>query len=611
MRTRNPQGNIYIPVLVTMTLFVSLGIIATTYVGNQAKLANQKKYKAITFNIAEAGAEYYRWHLAHAQQDYQDGTGTSGPYTHDYYNAAGDVMGQFVLDITAPPNGSTIVNILSTGHSTEKPLVTKTVKVKMGIPSFTNYAVAANDVMRFGEGTEVYGPIHSNNGIRFDGLAHNVVTSHVSTYDDPDHTGAVEFGVHTHDTDTSSGTSINNTFRSAEAPPNTMPNRSDVFMAGREVGVASIDFDSITSDLSDMQTASQPPDGIHLGSSGGLGYHITLHTNGTLDIRVVNSTLRCQYYSGSSWRDFGYCSQNFYWQCYQNSGSSGTGCSYCTNDPGWHCSSNGDCNGRCSGNQSRSCSNNSTCINYGEGLCVTGASCTTAGVSCVQSSHSIGTVSGSESSFTYQGQSSIGLSFPTNGLIFAEDDLWVDGAVDNARLTIVAAKTPLATGNANIYLNRDLTYTPVGDTSGNDALGLIAQSNILVGYYSEDDLHIDGALIAQHGLVGRPYYGAGFTTSTNTSNFRRYPTSSPDPMGQSSCLNYRSQSTITASGSLGTYQRYGFAWTGYNLYNCGGGQYNNSGYCTRNLIYDDNFYFAPPPYFPTTGQYRIISWEEE
>jgi hypothetical protein len=336
-----------------------------------------------------------------------------------------------------------------------------------------------------------------------------------------------------------------------------------------------------------MQTAAQPPDGVYLGPSGGLGYHLTLHTNGTLDMRIVNSSLRCQYQVSGNWRDFGYCSQDFNRMCYQTPGGSGTGCSYC------------------SGNSTIACSSSFACWLQGAGSCVT------TGVSCIQSSHSIGTAAGSESDFSYQGNNpALGVALPSNGLIFVEDDVWVDGAIDNARLTVVAAKTPLASGNANIYLNRDLTYTPAGDTSGADAIGLIAQNNILVGYYSENDLHIDGAMIAQRGRTGRPYYGAGFTTSSNTSNFRRYPIGSADPMGESSCLNYRSRSLITTDGAIGTYQRYGFAWAGYDLYNCGGGQYNNSGYCTRNLIYDDNFYFAPPPYFPTTGQYRVISWEE-
>src|SRR3989304_6201167 len=57
---------------------------------------------------------------------------------------------------------------------------------KCGLPTFSSYSVVGNDVMRFGSGTEVFGPIHSNNGIRFDGLTHNIITSTVSQYDDPD-----------------------------------------------------------------------------------------------------------------------------------------------------------------------------------------------------------------------------------------------------------------------------------------------------------------------------------------------------------------------------------------------------------------------------------------
>lgn len=585
MSSKN-RGNIYIPTLIIITLFVSLATTALTYVGNQAKLSSQKKYHAEAFEIAEAGAEYYRWHLAHAQTDYQDGTGVPGPYEHSYLNANGVQIGKFILSITPPPSGSTLVEVTSDGTIDEKPLLTKSVKVLLGIPSFATYAVAANDVMRFGEGTEVYGPIHSNQGIRFDGLAHNLVSSHSVTYDDPDHTGSNEHGVHTHDTDTGAGTTINSTFRPLEAPPNPLATRSDIFVAGRAVGVSSIDFNSITSDLANMQIAAQPPQGISLSPSGAQGYHLTLHDNGTIDMQIVNSQLRCQYNVSGSWRDYGYCSQDFYRPCYQNTGSSNIGCSYCAGDPSRACTTNTDCP-----------------------LAV--RPCTTAGVSCIQSSHSIGTQAGSQSSFTYQGVSSMGVALPSNGLIFVEDDIWVDGAINNARITIVAAKTPLATGMANIYLNRDLTYTPAGDTSGSDAIGLIAQNHIFVGYYSENDLRVDAALIAQKGRVGRPYYGASFTSSSSTSNFRRYPIGSADPIGESSCLNYRSRSTITANGALGTYQRYGFAWTGTNLYNCGGGLYNNSGYCIRNLIYDNNFYFAPPPFFPTTGQYRVISWEEQ
>jgi hypothetical protein len=182
-------------------------------------------------------------------------------------------------------------------------------------------------------------------------------------------------------------------------------------------------------------------------------------------------------------------------------------------------------------------------------------------------------------------------------------------------VTVVAARDPLASGNANIYLNKDLRYT---NTNGSDAIGLIAQNNIFAGYFSEDNLQIDGAMIAQNGRVGRPYYGTGFTSSNNNANFRTFPLASPVPnggLGETNCRQFRVRSSLTAGGSLGTYQRYGFAWVwggsaGQSPFQCGGGLENNSGYCTRNLVFDPNLTFAPPPSFPTTGEYQIISFDE-
>ena len=41
--------------------------------------------------LAESGIDYYRWHLAHAQTDYQDGTNAAGPYVHHVYDKDGKV----------------------------------------------------------------------------------------------------------------------------------------------------------------------------------------------------------------------------------------------------------------------------------------------------------------------------------------------------------------------------------------------------------------------------------------------------------------------------------------------------------------------------------------
>src|SRR3989344_8211566 len=89
---------ILIFVAVALTLISGFIVLVTTFLQISFRALN----KAQAFSIAEAGIEYYRWHLAHAPQDYQDGTGNPGPYTHDFQNKDGETIGQFSLDLTPP-----------------------------------------------------------------------------------------------------------------------------------------------------------------------------------------------------------------------------------------------------------------------------------------------------------------------------------------------------------------------------------------------------------------------------------------------------------------------------------------------------------------------------
>jgi hypothetical protein len=232
--------------------------------------------KAQAFMTAEAGIEYYRWHLAHAQNDYKDGKTTSGPYVHQFKDKDGTVIGAFSLDITAPQTGSTVVTINSTGTVTANPDISKIIEAKMAIPSFAKYAAVIGGSVRFGEGTTLYGPIHSNGGIRMDGVAHNVVTSAVASYDDPDHSGGNEFGVHTHISPTD------------PLPPAAVPGRPDIFMTGRSFPVAPADFAGIIQDLSTMKTIASKS-GSYWKASGARGYEIVLKTNDTYDLYKVTA----------------------------------------------------------------------------------------------------------------------------------------------------------------------------------------------------------------------------------------------------------------------------------------------------------------------------------
>jgi hypothetical protein len=472
-------GQILIQLLIysaVAIIFMSGFLVWINFATNSVKFSYNN---ASAFSIAEAGIEYYRWHLAHSPTDYKDGATSTGPYAHNYYDKDGNLLGRFILDITPPPVGSTIVAIKSTGElaSSSNSNVKKSIKVRMGVPSFSKYAAVINEDVRFGEGTEVFGPIHSNGGVRFDGLAHNLVTSAQTEYNDPDHSGGDEFGVHTH---------INPV---DPLPPAAVPNRPDVFEAGRQFPVPAVDFTGISENLAKIKSTASSS-GRYFGDSGEEGYHIVLKTNDTFDLFKVTKVLKTP-----------------------------NGCSEVLGQKFW-------------------------------------------------------------GTWTIENETLIGnYSFPASGVLFFEDDIWVDGKIDTARLTIASGRFPENSSTyTSIIINRDLLYT---NYDGRDSLGLISQGNIGVGLQSEDDLRIDGALIAQNGRVGRYYY-------------------KPPSDNQDRCGPYDTRQIITLYGMIGSYERYGFAYT------------DGTGYQTRNIIYDSNLLYGPPPSFPLTADnYEIISWEEE
>ena len=104
-------------VLVQVLVFAVVAVVTLTgligWAGANIKASRESFYREQAFEIAEAGIEYYRWHLAHNPTDFQDGTGASGPYIHAYYDKDGVRIGQFELTITSPPVGSTIVDVKS------------------------------------------------------------------------------------------------------------------------------------------------------------------------------------------------------------------------------------------------------------------------------------------------------------------------------------------------------------------------------------------------------------------------------------------------------------------------------------------------------------------
>ena len=477
-KKKNGTAIVYSLVVMFVVSIVLTSLLG--YITTQMRFSLNRVEREKSFQIAEAGILYYRWYLAHktsgktAQQIIDFWTsgnpiGVGSAYEEDY----GD--GKYSIQVTAPSAGSTIVTVKSTGWTTKMPDVKRTVQVRFRRPSWSEYVFLSNSFMNFGDEAEVYGKVHSNFGIRFDGIAHNTVSSLLPSFDDPTHGGTGhDFGVHTHQP-TADPSAPNYPWAAG-----TVPNRPDIFIGGREFPVPEVSFSGVTSDLAAMKSAAQGGHGKYFDASGG-GRRIILKTNGTYDLCTVDT------YSNNQFSISKYKKMN--------------------------CSTGAIVSGTCN-----SCS--STCLcNY---------------------------------------------SIPNEGVIFVENNAWVEGTVNGKRVSIVAANLSGGGNQANIYVGfSNLRYTSY---DCNNNIGLVAQQDITVVKDCPDDYIIDAALLAQGGKVG-----IAQTMASKTS--------------------------LTFNGAIVSYLQPYF-------------QKGVSGFAVRYYNYDNNLLYCPPPYFPTGTEYAIDLWEE-
>jgi hypothetical protein len=262
MGVKTASGSVSIFVLVfgvVITIAVSgLVLLAATLFTSSARTESFEK--ALT--VAQSGAEYYRWHLAHDIHDFTDGTGQPGPYIHEMNDPYGNTESTFSLTITPPASGSSIITVRSTGWVNANPDIKRTVTVKYGIPSFTRFAFFNNSNMWFGNKTIIHGPVFSNGGIRMDGDHDSTVESARSTY-----TCGLETGCD---------------------PSETKPG---VWGEGGpqelwKTGVKPIDYNSIALDFTSLKNTAQTT-GVYLPPSGSYGYHLVFNVNGTVTVTKI------------------------------------------------------------------------------------------------------------------------------------------------------------------------------------------------------------------------------------------------------------------------------------------------------------------------------------
>lgn len=165
------------------------------------------------------------------------------------------------------------------------------------------------------------------------------------------------------------------------------------------------------------------------------------------------------------------------------------------------------------------------------------------------------------------------------GLIFVEDDLWVEGEV-KGKVTVASADLINPNVDTNVWLNGNITYTT---TDGSDGLLVLGENNVRIPLYSPDQMSLRGIFMAQKGHFGRNLYTCWYSPNDK-------------------------RTSLKINGSIVSKGRVGTKWS-YWYWGCG---YNWSGYDQRENSYDRKLMSAPPPMTPfTSDEYKFIDWNEK
>lgn len=516
---KNEQGFV-IPTLLGILIVFSI-IMGAVFIAINTNFntVNRNSSSQQAFNIAEAGVNYYLWHLSHNPSDYKDGKTTPdtpdpdlgyGPYKHDYYDANSKIRGTYTLWIKPQGGGSSLVKVRSIGRENSTGQI-RTIEAQLGSPSFANYAVLSDTALWFGSTETATGPVHSNQGVRMDGPSTTDVTSANNTYTPPNSLGG-------------NGQSHPGVWCSTSvvAPVNCNTRSKTDW----RYPVPSIDFNQISSNLCNMKKTAFLADSATESLASQSNACTRTPTNRTAAYLPQRST------TGSYNLTRGYLIQlksNGKYDLSQVNGENDRATTYLT-------------------------------------------------------------------ALTLQPVAT-DIDIPSSGVIFAEDNVWVrTSPTFKGRVTIGAGRLANS-NNAEIVVADDIVYST---KNGEDVIGLVAENNITIAPYAPPqtgafNFEVNAAVIAENGSVIYP---------------GRYRTSS------SMCTRGWSASNQTFSFYGAVASRQSWTWTWLQ----GGGACGNavnvpgvgyvSGIYNNNTQYDNNLLYSPPPSFPTTSSFNILSWRE-
>lgn len=516
---RANQRGFLMPALISFIIASTIfgGAVLTVILTNFFVIGNNIKSQQ-AFNIAEAGVNYYLWHLSHNGKDYQDGTGAPsspdpilgyGPYEHDYIDDNGVNQGTFTLWLKPQSTGSTIVTVRAIG-AIRNSNITRTVEAKIGATSFASYGVLSDTALWFGDTESANGPIFSNQGIRIDGANTGTVSAANTTYVPSSSLGGNGSSSHP-------GVWCST---SVVTPVNCSTRNKSTWSYPQ----SSVDFNQVSGSLCDMKKVA-------FADYSSTQSYATL-ANACSQVPTTRTNAYIPQRGSSFSTTKGYLIQL---------NSNNTYNLYNVN------------------------AENDQLTPYTSALTLA----------------SVAT----------------NIAIPPSGVIYTEDNVWVRTNTTFTGRVSIAAGRLATTKSASITIADDILYTA---KDGSDAIGLVAEQDILIAPYAPPasgsfNFEVDAAALAQSGSVLSPLY-----YKSNTSKCTR------GWIG--------SNQTLTYYGSVASRQSWTWTWLvggacGDAVYDSASG-YRISGIKHNTSSYDYNLLYAPPPSFPITGGYSILSWRE-
>lgn len=508
-----------------LSMIIAMGVISTSVlllIDSNLGISRRNNESQRALNIAEAGINYYLWHLSHNNTDYRDGQSTPatpdaalgyGPYVHNYIDDNAVNSGTYTLWVKPQGTGSTIMTVRSIGK-VKNGTITRTVEATLGAPSFASYALVGDGALWFGNTESANGPVHSNQGIRMDGASNDSVTSARATYVPPSNLGGngstSRPGVWCH-TSITSPVDCNTRNKNDWVYPVATVDFNQISGSLCTMKKVAFAADPATSGLANLATActqvpnTRTPAYLPQRATNGSynitrGYLVELNTNGTYDLSYVNGE-------------------------------------------------------------------NDRLTPYTSALTL----------------QSVAT----------------NIAVPASGVIFAEDNVWVRSKPTfHGRVTIGAGRLASSSVRAEIVVADDLVYST---KNGSDVIGLVAENNVTIAPYAPPasggfTFEVNAAMIAQTGSVTYP---GTYRTNSNA------------------CTRgwVNANQNFTFYGSVSTRQTWTWTWL-QGSGSCGDAVRDTatntyiSGINHNTTQYDYNLLYAPPPSFPITSTYNILSWRE-